>query len=483
MPLYPLFADLRSRPVLVAGGGVVAQRKIERLLDAGALVTVVSRHLHARLSGLARAGTIAYRQGEFRPELLDGQWLAIAATANSDVNRAVADAAQARRILVNVVDDVQLSSFHVPAVIDRAPVQIAISTAGAAPMLARVLREKFEVLLDQSVGSLARLLDHYRSRIRERHPDVAARRRFYTQVITGPVAALLRRERKGDADAELQSALVRGQSARPGSVVLVGAGPGDPGLLTLNALRALNEADVIMHDHLVDARILDLARRDAQFIDVGKRAGVRGMNQDRIHALLHAHALAGKRVVRLKGGDPFVFGRGGEEIEFLRAREIAYEIVPGITAATACAAYSGIPLTHREHAQSVRFVTAHCRESIDALDWPALAADRQTLAVYMGVGELETLRDRLIAHGLNRTTPFALIENGSRPEQRIVTGILAVLVQRARRFAVKSPAVLIIGDVAALAERLHWFGAAPLRSSVDNSLPADNAFATARSCA
>jgi len=483
MSLYPLFADLRGRPAVVVGGGAVAQRKIVRLLEAGAAVTVVSPHLHPCLVELVRAGKVAHQDGEFRPEFLDGQWLAIAATANRDVNRAVADAAQARRILVNVVDDAQLSSFHVPAVIDRAPVQIAISTAGAAPMLARVLRERIEALLDQSVGALARLLDRYRLRIRERHPDVAARRRFYSQAITGPVAALLRRARPADAEAELQGALVLGQSEQPGSVALVGAGPGDPGLLTLHALRALNEADVILHDRLVDARILDLARRDAQFIDVGKRAGAHATNQDRIHELLLAYARSGKRVVRLKGGDPFVFGRGGEEIEFLREQAIVYEVVPGITAATACAAYAGIPLTHRDHAQSVRFVTAHCRDSLDALDWPALAADRQTLAVYMGVGEVETVSDRLIAHGRGRATPFALIESGSRPEQRIVTGVLAELVERARRYAVTSPAMLIIGDVAALAERLHWFGAAPLGSGADSSMPVDGEFATAQSYA
>lgn len=483
MSLYPLFADLRGRPALVVGGGEVAQRKIVRLLGAGAAVTVVSPHLHPSLVDLVRAGKVAHQEAEFRPELLDGQWLAIAATANHGVNRAVALAAQARRILVNVVDDAQLSSFHVPAVIDRAPVQIAISTAGAAPMLARVLRERIEALLDQSVGALARLLDRYRLRIRERHPDVAARRRFYSQAITGPVAALLRRARPADAEAELQGALVLGQSEQPGSVALVGAGPGDPGLLTLHALRALNEADVILHDRLVDARILDLARRDAQFIDVGKRAGAHATNQDRIHELLLAYARSGKRVVRLKGGDPFVFGRGGEEIEFLREQAIVYEVVPGITAATACAAYAGIPLTHRDHAQSVRFVTAHCRDSLDALDWPALAADRQTLAVYMGVGEVETVSDRLIAHGRGRATPFALIESGSRPEQRIVTGVLAELVERARRYAVTSPAMLIIGDVAALAERLHWFGAAPLGSGADSSMPVDGEFATAQSYA
>ncbi|HEX6832127.1 MAG TPA: uroporphyrinogen-III C-methyltransferase, partial [Rudaea sp.] len=239
----------------------------------------------------------------------------------------------------------------------------------------------------------------------------------------------------------------------------VGAGPGDPGLLTLRALRALNEADVILHDRLVAAEILELARRDALRIEVGKEAGHHRVTQDQIHALMLEHARAGRRVVRLKGGDPFVFGRGGEELEFLRAHGIAYEVVPGITAAVACAAYAGVPLTHRDHSQSVHLVTAHCKASLDTLDWRALAAERQTLAIYMGVAQLAQLRDRLIAHGRAASTPFALIENGSRPEQRVITGTLGELAEKQRQSGVQSPALLILGEVAALATQLAWFGA------------------------
>ncbi|MDE2317653.1 MAG: uroporphyrinogen-III C-methyltransferase, partial [Xanthomonadaceae bacterium] len=247
-----------------------------------------------------------------------------------------------------------------------------------------------------------------------------------------------------------------------GSVVLVGAGPGDPGLLTLRGLRALNEADVILHDRLVSAGVLELARRDAERIEVGKQAGNHHATQDEIHALLLEHAQAGRRVVRLKGGDPFVFGRGGEELEFLRDHGIPYEVVPGITAALACAAHAGVPLTHRDHAQSVRFVTAHCRESLDVLDWRALAQERQTLAVYMGVAGLADLQRQLLAHGRAATTPFALVENGSRTNQRVVTGTLAHLSERAVAHAVRSPALLILGEVAVLAGRLAWFGAPPV---------------------
>ena len=249
-------------------------------------------------------------------------------------------------------------------------------------------------------------------------------------------------------------------------MVLVGAGPGDPGLLTLRALRALNEADLILHDRLVSAEVLDLTRRDAERIEVGKQAGNHHTTQDGIHALMLEHARAGRRVVRLKGGDPFVFGRGGEELEFLRAHRIPYEVVPGITAAVACAAYAGIPLTHRDHAQSVRFVTAHCQASRDTLDWHALAQERQTLAVYMGVAGLGELQQRLIEHGRAAATPFALIENGSRAEQRVVTGTLANLAERAAAHAVRSPALLILGEVAALATSLAWFGSPPLGATV-----------------
>jgi uroporphyrin-III C-methyltransferase/precorrin-2 dehydrogenase/sirohydrochlorin ferrochelatase len=295
---------------------------------------------------------------------------------------------------------------------------------------------------------------------------MAARRQFYETLLAGPVAALLRRGQPQEALQAAEQALALESTVRTGSVVLVGAGPGDPGLLTLRALRALNEADVILHDRLVSADVLDLARRDAERIEVGKQAGNHHTTQDGIHALLLEHARAGRRVVRLKGGDPFVFGRGGEELEFLRLHEIPYEVVPGITAAVACAAYAGIPLTHRDHAQSVRFVTGHCRSSLDTLDWAALAQERQTLAVYMGVGELASLQARLIEHGRAATTPFALIENGSRREQRVVTGTLANLAERASVHAVGSPALLILGEVAALAQSLAWFGQPPLGATV-----------------
>jgi len=469
MALYPLFADLRARAVLVVGGGAVARRKARALLEAGAAVTVGAPERPGWLDADPAFATVRHRRGAFAADWLDEAWLVVAATGDAATNRRVAALAQARRVFVNVVDDAESSTFHVPAVVDRSPLVVAVSSGGAAPALAREVRERIERLLEPSLGALAALARRWRARLRERLPDPAARRRFFERELLGPVAALVRRQRLDDAEALLARRLdAAGGAPARGSVALVGAGPGDPGLLTLAALRALGTADVILHDRLVGAEVLALARRDAELIDVGKAQG-HAAAQARIHALLLEHARAGRRVVRLKGGDPFVFGRGGEELEFLRAHGIAYEVVPGVTAALACAAYAGVPLTHRHHAQSVRFVTAHCKDSLDTLDWRALAAERQTLAVYMGVAGLDAVRDRLLAHGRDPETPFALVENGTRRDQRVVTGTLAALPHAARRHAVRAPALLILGEVAALARRLHWFGAAPL----GDGLPVD----------
>lgn len=462
--LFPVFLDLRDRLVLVIGGGAVARRKAQALLAAGARVRVGAPTLEPELAALAAQQRIEHLSGHFVPDWLDGIRLVIAATDDAAVNRAAAAAADVRGIWINVVDDAQASSFQVPARVERGPLQVAISSGGTAPMLARHLRERLETLLDDSLGALATLLARHRARIRARLPDLATRRRFFEHVLEGTIPGLLRRGEHAGAERLLLAALdAHAPQRAQGRVALVGAGPGDPGLLTLRALRLLNQADVILHDRLVSEAVLALARRDAERIAVGKAVGGdHHATQARIHALMLEHAHAGRRVVRLKGGDPFVFGRGGEELEFLRAHGIPYEVVPGVTAALACAAYAGVPLTHREHAHSVRLLTAHARDAADALDWRALAQERQTLAVYMGVTGLEALAQRLIAHGRDPATPFALVENGSLPQQRVITGTLIDLPHTARAHAVQAPALLILGEVATLAARLHWFGAAPL---------------------
>ena len=483
MRYFPLFADLRDRRVLVVGGGVVAERKTRLLLEAGAQVTVVAPEFGASLRALAAEGrgegvglplpaqtgegrgegSVVLREERFRPDHLDGVVLAVAATDDVEVNTGVAAAGRERNVLVNVVDVAELSSFIVPAIVDRSPLVIAISSGGVAPVLARHVRERIEALFDGSVGRLAGLLERWRGRIKQQLPDVAVRRRFYERLLRGRVADLVRVRDEPAAERELGYELTRRDLAQHGSVVLVGAGPGDAGLLTLNALRALQEADVVLHDRLVSQDVLGLARRDALKVAVGKSARDHSsVSQPRIHELMLEHAAAGRRVVRLKGGDPFIFGRGGEELEFLAAHGIPFEVVPGITAAVACGAYAGIPLTHREHAQSVRFVTAHCGESFDTLDWPALAQERQTVAFYMGVAGLERIRASLVEHGRSPGTPVAIVENGSRQTQRVVLATLGELDEAGRTAQVGSPALVIVGEVAALATRLHWFGRAPI---------------------
>lgn len=474
--LFPAFLDLRDRPVLVVGGGAVARRKIAALLPTGAVVRVGAPVLDPEVADWVASGRVVHLDGRFEPHWLDGIWLVIVATDEPETNRTIAEAAHARRIWANVVDDAPLCSVQMPARIERGPLQIAISSGGGAPMLARHLRERLETELDPSLGTLASLLVKYRRRIRARLPDTAARRRFFDVVLRSDLQQLLRR---GDIDAaeKALSTMIAAHGDVPaeGRVALVGAGPGDAGLLTLRGLRLLNEADVILHDRLVSAEVLDLARRDAECIEVGKESGVHHVPQERIHALMLEHARAGKRVVRLKGGDGFIFGRGGEELEFLRAHGIGYEVVPGITAALACAAYAGIPLTHRDHAQSVRFVTAHAKAEDDGLDWAGFAREKQTLAFYMGISGLERVRARLLAHGRAASTPCALVENGSRPGQRVVVGTLDDLTSLAQRHAVRSPAILFVGEVAALAARLHWYGDAPLGDAMAWTGPASAA--------
>lgn len=466
-PLFPLFVDLRGRRVVVVGGGVVARRKVTALLEAGARIRVVAPRLLDELQAEADAGRLDHVADVFAATHLDDAWLVVAATDDAAVNEAVADAARARRLWANVVDDVERSTVQVPARVERGPLQVAISSGGAAPMLARHLRERLETELDESWADLARLLARYRRLIRARFPDIGARRDFFERVIQGEVPALLRAGRPDDARAALRALLGEAPARRRGRVVLVGAGPGDAGLLTLRALRVLSQADVVLHDRLVSRDVLDRVRRDAELIDVGKQAGGPGSlqahasTQERIHALMLEHARAGRTVVRLKGGDPFVFGRGGEELEVLAAHGIPFEVVPGITAALACAAYAGIPLTHRGHAQSLRFATAHGRDDVDRLDWPGLAASRQTVVFYMGVAAAARVAAELVAHGRAASTPVAVVENGSRSGQRVLLGDLASLPDLVRVHDVRSPALLIVGEVAALAGRLHWFGSAP----------------------
>jgi uroporphyrin-III C-methyltransferase/precorrin-2 dehydrogenase/sirohydrochlorin ferrochelatase len=459
MQYFPLFLDLKSKSVLLVGGGTVAARKFALLADAGASVTVVAPALCDELLAAHARGGFAHQARKFTAADLDGRWLVVAATNDREVNARVAAGAAQARIPCNVVDDRELSSFIMPAIIDRSPVQIAVSTGGASPVLARLIRERLETLLDGSLGTLAAFADRWRDRVKARIGDLGARRRFLSWMLTGPVAASLRAGRDARAEQLAHEALESRDALPQGHVVLVGAGPGSAGLMTLAGLRALQEADVIVHDRLVSPEVLDLARRDAARFDVGKFVGGGGATQEEINALLVEHAWRGEFVVRLKGGDPFVFGRGGEEIDCLRRHGVSFEVIPGITAAVAAGAYSGVPLTDRRHAQSVRLLTGNSDEQLAQFSYADLAAGRETLAFYMSVGRLAGLRAQLLAAGVPGTMPVVFVENASRAEQRVIVTTVDAMQRDAAANKVKAPSMLIIGNVAAAAAELQWFGA------------------------
>lgn len=456
MDYLPIFCRLDNKPVLLVGGGEVAERKARLLLDAGAQLTVVAPDLDPELAELAANGSIEWLAGEFAPQQLTGKWLVVAATDRREVNALVYQSANQARIFANVVDDPKRSSFIMPSIIDRSPLMVAISSGGKAPVLARLLREKLEALLPQHLGAVATFAGSLRERVKARFAIMGERRRFWERLLGADrLGQALARGDHASAN-QLADNLFADESQTAGEVVLVGAGPGDPGLLTLHALRQMQQADVVVYDRLVSDEVMALVRRDAKRIFVGKQAGNHCVPQEGINQLLLEEAKKGQRVVRLKGGDPFIFGRGGEELETLVGTGIGFQVVPGITAASGCAAYAGIPLTHRDHAQSVRFVTAHGKGGARDLDWPLLAKDRQTLVFYMGLSSCATIREQLLAHGKAGDTPVALIERGTQPCQRVIRGTLDEL--PALAVGVESPALIMVGSVVTLADQLAWFG-------------------------
>jgi len=462
----PVFLDVETAPALVVGGGRIAARKVALLRSAGAQVTVVAPTACPELAGLAARGELAWHPRAFEPADVSGARVVFAATDAEAVNEAVAVAARAAGIPVNVADDGARSSFILPAIVDRSPLLVAVSSGGAAPMLATAVRARIEALLDSSWSRLARFADRWRAAIRAARPAIAARRRLYEWLLDGPVAEAVRAGREPDADRLLEAALAQESPPPRGFVSLVGAGPGDPELLTLRALRALQSADVILADRLVGPEILARARREAEVVDVGKTAGGPGAWQERINRLLVHHARRGRRVVRLKGGDPLVFGRGGEEADWLARHGVAFEIVPGITAALGCAAYAGIPLTDRRHAETLHFVTAHGADAADRIDWKRLAGRRQTLVVYMGVAAAARVQERLLEARMTPATPVAVIENGTLPGQRVLLTELGRLANAAAASEIRSPSLLVIGEAAAEAARLGWFGAPAIAEEV-----------------
>ncbi len=457
MQLFPAFLNIQNRPCLVVGGGEVASRKADLLLEAGARVTVVAPKLGHTLADWLEQGRITHREGTFEPGDLDGATLIIAATDDEAVNRQVSELAHARNIPVNVVDNPELCSFVVPAIIDRSPVQVAVSTGGSSPVLARLLRARLESALPTAYGRLGQLAEAFRHTVKARLPDVGSRRRFWEKVLQGHIAELVFAGKDEEARREMEQAVESGVSGPEGEVYLVGGGPGDPDLLTFRAQRLMQQADVIVHDRLISKEVLDLCRRDAERIYVGKERDHHAVPQDQINALLVRLAKEGKRVCRLKGGDPFIFGRGGEEIETLAAEGVTFQVVPGITAALGTSAYAGIPLTHRDYSQAVTFVTGHLKDGSMNLNWGALAQPAQTVVFYMGLKGLPIICEKLIEYGRAPETPVALVQQATTPRQRAFTGTLATMAEIIGEQEIRPPTLIIVGEVVELHDKLAWF--------------------------
>ncbi len=476
MQYLPIFAAVEGQPCLVVGGGSVAERKVAQLLAAGARVTVNAPRLSPGLKADADAGRIVVALRPFDPSLVAAQLLVIAATDDRTVNHAVADSARAALRFCNVVDDPAVSTYISPSIVDRSPLLVAVSTGGQAPVLARLVRQQLERWLPVRLGDLAEWAGSWRERVKARLPDVALRRRLWENVFFGSLEARpgmatdLMAGRRSSANARLATVLESaGNSAAAadqvpdqmiGEAWLVGAGPGDPELLTVRGLHLLQHADVVLYDRLVAPALLAYARRDAELINVGKTGGSASTSQSAINTLLVEHVRRGQRVCRLKGGDPYVFGRGSEEALALAETGLPFQVVPGITAASGCGAYAGIPLTHRDLASAVTFVSAHSSaggKPDQEPDWQSLATLGQTLVVYMSGRRLAAVSDALLRHGRPATTPAAVVMSGTTDAQRCVTGTLDNIAARAQAEGITSPSILYVGDVVALQSRLHWY--------------------------
>lgn len=452
MDYFPAFLDLHGRRCLVVGGGDIALRKARLLAAAGAAVDIVATEVSPAVAEFAAQHSMPVTEREFRTADIAGHWLVVSATGDAAVERLVFETATAEGVFCNSVDDKSNCSYITPAIVDRSPIVVAVSSGGSAPVLARQLRAKIETLLPRDFGRLASLARHWREHVAGRIDSLLGRRRFWESVFDGPARDYAIGGYIDEAEREMARLLVEfeGRKADRGEAWLVGAGPGDPELLTLRALQIMQVADVILHDRLVSDEILALARRDADLISVGKEPGGSDNSQGSINELLVSLVREGKRVCRLKGGDPFIFARGGEELEALQTAGLPIEVVPGITAAAGCAAVAGIPLTHRDFSQSVAFVAAHGKDSVDALDWPSLARDRQTVVFYMAVKRFPELMNALIDNGRSPDTPIVIIERGTLPDQRVVRGRLGQLTLLAAAQRIRAPAILIVGAVASL---------------------------------
>ncbi len=459
MSLLPLFIDIKDKPCLVVGGGKIAARKLKMLCKAEADITVIAPSLCDEINTLCEAHSLSSHIRNFADNDITNQSLIIAATNDAALNKHISDLAKQHNILVNVADDFKQGDVVLPSVIDRDPIQIAVTTGGASPVLARLLRRNLERCTPSAYGSLASLVEQYRQKTAELIHDEDSRRRFWEEVLQGPIAEMVLAGKVSAAEETLQRKLENKDYSNDdkGEVYLVGAGPGDPDLLTFRALRLMQQADAVVYDRLVSDQIMNLVRKDAEKIYAGKQRANHAIQQESINHLLVRLAKEGKRVLRLKGGDPFIFGRGGEEIETLMEEGVHFQVVPGITAAAGCASYSGIPLTHRDHAQACTFVTGHLRDGTVNLNWEMLAHKKQTIVFYMGLHGLNIICEQLIKHGLSANTPAALISKGTTPDQRVLIGDLNSLPNLVDEQHVQGPTLIIVGSVVSLHTKLHWY--------------------------
>ena len=454
---------IAGRRCVVIGGGEVATRKVTMLLKADAAVTLISPELCHELENMVDLGKIHYTQATFVPEQLEGACLVVAATDDEPVNVAVSLAAKARNIPVNVVDAPELCTFTMPSIVDRSPIIIAISSGGAAPVLARLIRSKVETMVPAAYGRLAALAADFRSKVKARFATTQQRRIFWEESFQGPIAELVFSGQETAARNALAEILEgEAEILHRGEVYLVGGGPGDPDLLTFRALRLMQQADVCVYDKLVSPEVMELVRRDAELVYVGKARDQHTLPQEEINELLVRLAKEGKRVLRLKGGDPFIFGRGGEEIETLMENGVPFQVVPGITAANGVSSYAGIPLTHRDFAQSCVFTTGHLKDGTVELDWITLVRPKQTVVIYMGSVGLAHICKKLVEHGLSSTTPVAVVQQGTTIRQRVVVADLLTIADKVTAAEMKPPCLTIIGEVVSLREKLAWFEPNPI---------------------
>ncbi len=457
MDYLPIFIDIQQKPCLVVGGGDIAFRKITLLLKANAQVHCVDQSACVNVKALAEEGKITLIDRNFEAGDIDQQVLIVSATDNAELNTQVSQLANEANIPVNVVDSPSLCSFVMPSIVDRSPIVIAISSAGKAPVLARLIRAKLEGTIPHAYGKLAELAGNFRDQVKAKFSNIEDRRYFWERVFSGIVAEKVFSGKVEEAKADMQKQLDDSSDTEVGEVYLVGGGPGDPDLLTFKALRLMQQADVILYDRLVSEEVMELVRRDAELIYVGKERDNHSVPQDGINQLLVDLAKKGRRVCRLKGGDPFIFGRGGEEIETLAENGVPFQVVPGITAASGCSTYSGIPLTHRDYSQSCRFVTGHLKDGSMNLPWSELAVEQQTIVFYMALKGAQHLSDKLIEHGMRSDMPVALVEKGTTPDHRVWTTTLGELPNVVATQPIKAPTLIIVGEVVKLREKLNWF--------------------------